>query len=88
MPLWHAINKVEMETVITTKLGPEAMNAREDLITAFCSDTCIARFDHRLRTYLLTDFSKLEFGYDICQPDVDHVGSGNCAQENPVGVLL
>ena len=60
-----------MDTVISDKLSPEAIHSREDLITALCSDPCIARFDYSMRTYLLTDFSKICFGYNICQPDTE-----------------
>ena len=84
-PLRQVINKVDMDTVISDRLGPEAMHARSDLIAALCSDPCIARFDHSKRTYLLTDFSKIGFGYDICQPDSDHAPSMAAMRDEMAG---
>ena len=49
--------------------------ARTDLIKAILDDPCLARYDYAKRPYLLTDFSKLGFGYDLCQPDSDHAPS-------------
>jgi len=74
-PLQHVINKVEMDTVILDKLGSEAIHAHENMTTALCSDPCIARFDYSMRTYLFTEFSKIGFGYDICQPNRDDAPS-------------
>ena len=49
----------------------EHFKASEDLIMAILSDPCLARFDYKKRPYLLTDFSKRGFGYNICQPADD-----------------
>ena len=67
--------KLEMETVITDQLTPAHQAAKLDMIDAICSDPCIGRFDYNKRSYLLTDFSKKGFGYDLCQPDSDHPAS-------------
>jgi len=74
-----------MDTVISDKLSPEAIHLREDLITALCRDPCIARFDYSMRTYLLTDFSKICFGYNICQPDRDHAPSMAAMRDKMAG---
>ena len=41
--------------------------ARKDMIMAILFDPYLARFDYKKRPYLLTDFSKLGFGYNLCQ---------------------
>ena len=56
---------------ITTVLKPEHHEAKQDMIDAICSNPCIARYDFNKRPYLLTDFSKKGFGYDLCQPTDD-----------------
>ena len=35
------------------------------------ADPCLARYDCKKRPYLLTDFSKAGFGYNLCQPSDD-----------------
>ena len=64
-----------METVITDLLMPEHEAAKLDIINMICSDHCTARFDYKKRPWLLTDFSKKGFGYDICQPSSDDPAS-------------
>ena len=45
--------------------------AREDMIMAILSDPCVARYNFNKCPYLLTDFSKKGFGYNLCQPADD-----------------
>ena len=52
-------------------MADEHHKAREDLIMAILSDPCVARYDFNKRPYLLTDFSKKGFGYNLCQPAHD-----------------
>ena len=49
-------------------MSGEHHKAREDMIMAILSDPCIARYDFNKRSYLLTDFPKKGFGYNLCQP--------------------
>ena len=42
-----------------------------DIQNALLADPCIKRFDHKLRVYLLTDFSSEGFGYCVAQPGQD-----------------
>ena len=49
-------------------MAGEYHKAREDMIMAILSDPCVARYDFNKHPYLLTDFSKKGFGYNICQP--------------------
>ena len=55
--------------VITDLLTPAHEAAKLDMIDAIYSDPCTAQFDYKKRPYLLTDFSKKGFGYDLCQPN-------------------
>ena len=64
-----------MMTVTTNQLAPEHKAEKLDMINAICSNPCIARFDYKKCSYLLTDSSRKGFGYDICQPDSDHLAS-------------
>ena len=63
--------KFAPDVSIIDLLTPAHAAAREDLIMALLSDPCLARFDPAKRPYLLTDFSKFGFGYEIAQPDDD-----------------
>ena len=60
-----------MEADITALMTPAHAAEQEDMILALTSDPCIACFDYTKRPYLLTDFSKLGFGYDLCKPNSD-----------------
>ena len=71
----RALAKLEMEAVVTKLLTPAHADAKSDMINAFCSDPCIQRFSYDMTPYLLTDFSGLGFGYDLCQPDANHPAS-------------
>ena len=44
---------------------------KRDVIDAIYSNPCITQFDCKKRPYLLTDFSRKGFDYDLCQPDSD-----------------
>ena len=63
--------KLDPETCIVDQLKPEQAAAKKDLIMALLSDPCLARFDPSKRSYLLTDFSKFGFDYEIAQPADD-----------------
>ena len=63
--------KRDLEDNIEGDMKDEQLRAREDLIMALLSDLCLARHNFKKRSYLLTDFSKLGFGYNVCQPDDD-----------------
>ena len=54
--------KLEMEADITQQITPEVAGARKDLIMAVLSDPCVARFNHKKRSYLLCDACKLGYG--------------------------
>ena len=41
------------------------------MIISILSNPYLARFDYKKRPYLLTDFSKLGFGCNLCQPADD-----------------
>ena len=67
------------------------------MILTIVSDPCVARYDFKKRPYLLTDFSKLGFGYNLCQPNSDPnstaamehtIDSGNCEFLRPQSKLL
>ena len=62
---------LDMEADVTQLLTKEHEDARRDMILAITSDPCIARHDYKKRSYLLTDFSKLGFGFNLCQPNDD-----------------
>jgi hypothetical protein len=76
-----------METNITALITPTHTTEREDMILALMSDPCIARFDYKKCPYLLTNFLKLGFGYNLCKPNSDtasladmcrNIAGGNC----------
>ena len=67
----RSLASLEIEANISHLITDVHLKARDDLIGAITSDPCIARFDHTKRPYLLTDFSKLGFGYNLCQPNDD-----------------
>ena len=63
---------------------------------ALLSDPCLARFDPAKRPYLLTNFSKFGFGYEIAQPDDDpaslaamhrEILGGDCEFLRPKSIL-
>ena len=70
-PLRDLVAGREMEANISKEMTDVHKKAREDMILAIVSDPCIARHDFEKRSYLLTDFSKLGFGYNLCQPNDD-----------------
>ena len=41
------------------------------MINAVISDSCIACYYFENHSYLLADFFKVGFGYDLCQPNDD-----------------
>ena len=63
--------KLELDTPIEKLMKDEHFKAREDMIMSLLSDPCLARFDWKKRPYLLTDFSKVGFGWNLCQPADD-----------------
>ena len=58
-----------MEVIVEELMKSEHFDAKRDLIDAILSDPCIACHDFRKRCILLTDFSVLGFGYNMCQPN-------------------
>jgi hypothetical protein len=62
---------MDMDADVSGLMTAERQRARKDMISAIIDDPCIARYDFRKRPYLLTDFSKLGFGYNLCQPNDD-----------------
>ena len=88
---------MDMDADITHLMTDERKRTREDMISAILSDPCIARYDFRKRPYLLTDFSKLGFGYNLCQPNDDaaslaamnrEMAGGDCEFLRPKSKLL
>ena len=86
--------KLEMDEEIKSRITPEIANARKDLINAILDDPCVGRFNHKKKSYLLTDASKLGYGYNPCQPNDDPVsiaameremngGNVNSREKNP-----
>ena len=71
MALLRALAKLDLETNIESMMEEEHYKAREDMIMAILSDPCLARYDCNKCPYLLTDFSKVGFGYNLCQPADD-----------------
>ena len=65
------LSKLDMQSNIEHLMKEEHFKARHDLIMAILSDPCLARFDYTKRPYLMTDFSKKGFGYNLCQPADD-----------------
>ena len=63
--------KLEMTASVVKLLTPDHAAAQKDLIDALVSDPCLARHDPEKRPYLLTDYSKFGFGYEIAQPSDD-----------------
>ena len=62
---------MELDSDITSAMTEEHESARKDMINAIISDPCLARFDHKKRSYLLTNFSRIGFGFNLCQPNDD-----------------
>jgi hypothetical protein len=60
----RALAKMDLDTKIPS-LTDEQQQARTDLMEAIVSNPCIAQYDHKKRPYLLTDFSKVGFGYVV-----------------------
>ena len=60
--------KLEMTAPVVELLNTSHADAKTDLIEALVSDPCLACHDPAKRPYLLTDFSKFGFGYEIAQP--------------------
>ena len=88
---------MDAEVDITNLMTEDCVNARADLIEAILSDPCIARFDFQKRPYLLTDFCKLGFGFNLCQPNDDaeslaamnrEMEGGDCEFLTPKSKLL
>ena len=65
------LSKLGMQSNIEHLMNEEHFKARHDLIMAILSDPCLACFDYTKRPYLLIDFSKKGFGYNLCQPADD-----------------
>ena len=63
--------KLEYDEPVGPHLTPDHLNEREDLLNAILVDPCLKRYDHTLRCYLRTDWSRFGFGYALCQPDDD-----------------
>ena len=93
----RGLAKLEMETPVDKLIKTEQIDARSDMIDAIVSDPCIARHDFKKRSYLLTDFSKLGFGYNMCQPNNDQeslaamkrkIDGGECEFLRPKSKLL
>lgn len=64
--------KLEYETRVEGHYTPAHEDEREDLLQALLADPCLARYNHKLRCYLRTDWSRFGFGYVLCQPDSEH----------------
>ena len=62
---------MDLDTEVSSLMAGGHHKAREDMIMAILSDTCVAKYDFNKRPYLLTDFSKRGFGYNLCQPADD-----------------
>jgi hypothetical protein len=54
---------LEMDANVSDPMTKKWHRARADMISAIVEDPCIAHYDFRKRPFLLTDFSKLGFGY-------------------------
>ena len=79
----RALAKLELDTNIEAMMEEEHHKAREDMMMAILSDPCLARYDCNKRPYLSTDFSKMGFGYNLCQPadDPDSLAAMHCEIE-------
>ena len=65
------LSSMEMDSDVTALSTDEHERARQDMIFAITSDPCIKRHDFKKSSYLLTDFSKRGFGFNLCQPNDD-----------------
>ena len=65
----RTLAKFGMGHDITGILKEEHGSDKVDMINDVISDPCIARYDFEKRPYLLTYFSKVGSGYDLCQPN-------------------
>ena len=60
-----------MDHDITVMLKIELDSAKVEMINAVISDLYMAFYDFEKHPYLLTDFSKVGFGYDLWQPTLE-----------------
>ena len=91
------IMKLEYTESASPHFDTAAKAEWEDIKNALVSDPCLARFDHRKRLYLRTDFSSLGFGYAALQPANDdaslaamrrEMAGGECEFMRPKSQLL
>ena len=61
--------KFDMDHDITGMLKIEHESAKFDMINSVISEPLIYLYDFEKHPYLLTDFSKVGFCYDMCQPN-------------------
>ena len=73
--------KLVMQSNIELLTKEEHYKAQEDLTMAILSDPCLAHFDYKKRSYLLTDFSKKGVGHNLCQPADDAVSMAAMRRE-------
>ena len=76
---------LELDTDIESMMTEEHRKVREGMILAILSDHCLARYDCNKRPYLLTDFSQVGFGYNLCQPADDHASLAAMQRETEGG---
>ncbi len=65
------LTKLNFADSTTPHWTPEVQAALADMKNAILSDPCLLRFDHRKLIVLHIDFSKLGFGFVLCQPATD-----------------
>ena len=74
---------MEMDSDVPALITDEHERARKDMIVAITRDPCIGRHDYKKRSYLLTDFSKRGFGFNLCQPndDLESIAAMTCEMD-------
>ena len=58
-----------MNHPVTGTITVKHKNIRKYFINIIYNEPCIAHYNYKNCCYLLTDFSKNVFGYDLCQPN-------------------
>ena len=76
------IAELEMTAYIFELLTPAHAAAQKDLIGALTSDLCLARHYPEKCPYLLIDYSKFGFGYEIAQPSDDPASLAAMQRDN------
>ena len=67
----RTLAKFDIDHDITGMLNIEHDSSKVNMINAVTSDPFINRYGFKKSPYLLTDFSKVGFGYDLCQLNDD-----------------